>query len=254
MQSEIDCQVVCARWCLSLCDLELEPVRLLRPWDSPGKNTGVSWHFLLQGGLPNSEIKPVSLVSSAVAGRFFTTVPPRKHKNDYESFFKSLDGWQKIPKGDQSGWLGGEYSGESMWGRYTKINPWVQCCLHLYTLQFNLAKHLDFALLFCHCYCLFYSIFISERHTHTHTHTLSRMFTQHKGFHGDSGGKESAWKAGDPGSVRGLGRSPGEGNGLPTPVFLSREFYGQRSLVGYSSWGCKESNTTEGLTLSLYFH
>ena len=93
-----------------------------------------------------------------------------------------------------------------------------------------------------------------KTHTHTHTHTLSRMFTQHKGFHGDSGGKESAWKAGDPGSVRGLGRSPGEGNGLPTPVFLSREFYRQRSLVGYSSWGCKESNTTEGLTLSLYFH
>ena len=30
----------------------------------------------------------------------------------------------------------------------------------------------------------------------------------------------------------------------PTPVFLPGEFYGQRSLVGYSPWGCKESNTT----------
>ena len=27
----------------------LEPTRLLSPWDSPGKNTGVSCHFLLQG-------------------------------------------------------------------------------------------------------------------------------------------------------------------------------------------------------------
>jgi len=30
----------------------------------------------------------------------------------------------------------------------------------------------------------------------------------------------------------------------PTPVFLPEEFYGQRSLVGYSPWGCKESDTT----------
>ena len=27
----------------------LWPTRLLWPWDSPGKNTGVGWHFLLQG-------------------------------------------------------------------------------------------------------------------------------------------------------------------------------------------------------------
>ena len=29
------------------------------------------------------------------------------------------------------------------------------------------------------------------------------------------------------------------------PVFLPREFHGQRSLVGYSPWGRKESDTTE---------
>ena len=31
----------------------------------------------------------------------------------------------------------------------------------------------------------------------------------------------------------------------PTPVFLPGESHRQRSLVGYSSWGHKESNTTE---------
>ena len=31
----------------------------------------------------------------------------------------------------------------------------------------------------------------------------------------------------------------------PTPVFLSGEFHGQRSLVGYSPWGHKGSDTTE---------
>ena len=31
----------------------------------------------------------------------------------------------------------------------------------------------------------------------------------------------------------------------PTPVFLPRKLHGQRSLVGYSTWGCKDSDATE---------
>ena len=42
----------------------------------------------------------------------------------------------------------------------------------------------------------------------------------------------------------------GEGNGLLTPVFLPREFHGQRSLTGYSPQSHKELDTTEGLTPS----
>ena len=45
--------------------------------DSPGKNTGVGCHFLLQG-IPNPGIKPMSLVSLVLAEAFFTAVPPRK--------------------------------------------------------------------------------------------------------------------------------------------------------------------------------
>ena len=44
---------------------------------------------------------------------------------------------------------------------------------------------------------------------------------------------------GDPGSIPESGRSPGEGNGNPTPVFFPGECYGQRSLAGYSPWGYK---------------
>ena len=36
-----------------------------------------------------------------------------------------------------------------------------------------------------------------------------------KDFPGGSDGKASAYNAGDPGSIPGLGRSPGEGNGNP---------------------------------------
>ena len=35
--------------CLTLCDPHRrQPIRLPHPWDSPGKNTGVGCHFLLQ--------------------------------------------------------------------------------------------------------------------------------------------------------------------------------------------------------------
>jgi len=36
----------------------------------------------------------------------------------------------------------------------------------------------------------------------------------------------------------------------PTPVFLPGKSHGQKSLTGYSPWGCKESDRTEQLTLS----
>ena len=99
-------------------------------------------------------------------------------------------------------------------------------------------------------------------------------------------GEELTSNAGDPSSIPGLGSSPGEGIGyplqyswaslgaqlvknppamretwfnpwvgktpwrrgrLPTPVFWPGESHGQRSLVGYSPQGHKESDTTERL-------
>ena len=53
--------------------------------DFPGKITGVGCYFLLQGGLPDPGIKPVSLVSPALGGRFFTTVPPGKPTKSHGS-------------------------------------------------------------------------------------------------------------------------------------------------------------------------
>ena len=41
------------------------------------------------------------------------------------------------------------------------------------------------------------------------------MLSKIKGFPGGSEGKECAYKAGEPGSVLGLGRFPGEENGNP---------------------------------------
>ena len=60
------------------------------------------------------------------------------------------------------------------------------------------------------------------------------------GFPGDSVVKNLSASAGDSGLIPGLGRSPGEGNGYPTPVFLPGTSDRQRGIVGYSPWSHKE--------------
>ena len=45
----------------SVCPHRWQPTRLPRPWDSPGKNTGVGFHFLLQGIFLTQSSNPVLL-------------------------------------------------------------------------------------------------------------------------------------------------------------------------------------------------
>ena len=63
-----------------------------------------------------------------------------------------------------------------------------------------------------------------------------------------SDGKESACSTGDPHSVAGLGRFPGEGSGYPLQCSCL-----DRSLAGDGPRGHKESYTTDPLTVSLFF-
>ena len=49
----------------------------------------------------------------------------------------------------------------------------------------------------------------------------------------------------DVGSIPGLGRSSGVGNGNPLQYSCLEKFHGQRSLAGCSPWGRKESDMTE---------
>ena len=72
------------------------------------------------------------------------------------------------------------------------------------------------------------------------------------GFPGGSDGKESACNAGDLSSIPGSGRSPGEWNGNPLQYSCLEKSMG-RGAMGYSPWGLKKLDMTEGLTLSLSF-
>ena len=68
------------------------------------------------------------------------------------------------------------------------------------------------------------------------------------GFPGDASGKEPTCQCR---SHKRLGfnpwvrKIPWGRKWLPTPVFLPGESHGQRSLVDYSLWGCKESDMTK---------
>ena len=90
------------------------------------------------------------------------------------------------------------------------------------------------------CQCAEYAIFLSKFQAAQNLFSAVGL-----GFPGGSDGKESACDAGDPGSIPGFGRSPGDRNGLPTLVFLPGESHGEKSLAGYSPSGRKESDTTE---------
>ena len=85
--------------------------RLLCPWNSPGKNTGVGCPCPPPGDLPNPGIKPRSLRSLALAGRFFTLAQPGKPQWAGGSAFLTSPG--TIPMllvlRPHFEWLGGEH-------------------------------------------------------------------------------------------------------------------------------------------------
>ena len=134
-----------AHSCPTLCDpVDYSLSGSSGPWDSPGKNTGVGCHFLLQEIFPTQGLNP-----------------------------------------------GFPHCRQTLYG-----------LSHQGSISVLLKN-----MFFC-------------------PHTLVR------GFPGGSDGKESACSVGDPGSIPGSRRSPGEGNGSP-PVFLPGAFHGHRILAGY---------------------
>ena len=73
-------------------------------------------------------------------------------------------------------------------------------------------------------------------------------------FPGSSDSKESAYNAGDPGSISGSGRSPGEGNGNPLHYSCLENSMDRGVQWATVPGGHKESDMTEKLTLSRYIN
>ena len=68
------------------------------------------------------------------------------------------------------------------------------------------------------------------------------------GLSGGSVGKESTHNVGDLGSIPGLGKFPGEGNGLPTPVVWPGEFHDR------GAWWATVHGVSKSQTWPSYFH
>ena len=90
------CMANIVRACLVMFDSFVTPwavaTRLLCPWNFPGKNIGVFYHFYSRGSSQSWDRVHIS-VSPALAGRFFTTVPPGKQLNHIV-----LTEFQPLPK------------------------------------------------------------------------------------------------------------------------------------------------------------
>ena len=80
--------------------------------------------------------------------------------------------------------------------------------------------------------------YLSRYFTHT---TCSRCF----GLPRWLSGKESIYQCRRHGFDPWVGKIPWRRKWQPTPVFLLRKSHGQKNRVGYSSWGCRELDTTE---------
>ena len=108
--------------------------------------------------------------------------------------------------------------------------------------------------------CKYINIYLSiNTQTYTHICYLSIHFYTYILFYGlprwpwwSRSQQASVGDIKDGGSIPGSGRSPREGNG--NPFHLPGKFHGQRSLTGYSSWVCTESDVTECLSTQAHTH
>ena len=74
---------------------------------------------------------------------------------------------------------------------------------------------------------------------------FSKPYTYIKGFPGGSEVKASACNVGDPGSIPGLGSSPGEGNGIHCDILAWKIPLTEETGGLHSKGSHEESDTTE---------
>ena len=124
-----------------------------------------------------------------------------------------------------------------------KVNALILICLRV-------LSHMFFFSLTCsttHSHSLFIAAFVTFQFKCHFLQEASPGHTAYNSLLGGSASKESVCNAGDLDSILRLGRFPGGGHGNPLWYSCLENLHGQRSLAGYSPWGCKELDTTEWL-------
>ena len=113
----------------SLRPYGLQSAKILCPWDFPSKSTGSQLPFRPPGYLPNPGMKPTSLMSPALAGRFFTTIATWEAPNACK--FKKLGSLKNQ-----------EVRGCSPWGHqsWTQLSDFT-FTFHFHALEKEMATH-----------------------------------------------------------------------------------------------------------------
>ena len=83
-----------------------------------------------------------------------------------------------------------------------------------------------------------------KRHIN-HVLSMSEPYLLHSWF----SGRESTCQSWRHGFNPWVGKTPWRRKWQPPSAFLPEKFHGQKSLAGSSPWGCKESDTTEWLSM-----
>ena len=104
--------------CLTLCDpIDGQPSRLLCPWDSPGKNTGVGCHWLLQ-----------CMLSRFSCVRLCATPWTAAHQAPLSTGFSRQEYWNGLP-----------FPSPIRAGAISKVNDKVSLILTVYIFLKNIG-------------------------------------------------------------------------------------------------------------------
>ena len=109
----------------------LEPVRLLCPWDSPGKNTGVAViSFSRESSQPRDQIWV-----SCIADRCFTVWATREAQNDtYSNLILKI--WDKIKITESSTKLKPLWM--FVWTVFWELSCIISCALHFFNVLLSI--------------------------------------------------------------------------------------------------------------------
>ena len=215
-----------------------QPIRLLRPWDFPGKNAGADCHFLLQGIFPTQESNPglphrrqtlyhLSHQGSKTIELLWKTAWLFLTKLyllwSYDLVICSLVFTHELKNYGLLRWLSGKES-TCQFSRYG-FDPWIGKTPWRGKCQVTPASYLENPMDRGTWPATVYGItksrtqlsnWIHMPEYYIHTKMWTYMITACLlVFPGGSDGKTFACNARDPGSISGWGRSAGEGNGNP---------------------------------------
>ena len=184
-------------------------------WNSPGKNTGVGSHSLLQGIFPTQELNPCNLHCRQML--YLLSHQGSLINSQLPSYVTSLVA--QLVKRLSAMWetrvwsLGREDLLEKEMATYSSILawkiPWTEELLRLQSIRLQRLGHKWATSLFPFTILCKLSLWLLT--------WLPNGLPQfpNLGFPCGSAGKESACNAGDLGLIPGLGRSPGAGKGYP---------------------------------------